>query len=157
MAKDGYPAITQGMAMGNGRARMVYPRQTMDFFATSFLVGSATSIRSSTRPGSPESTIFALFLGYERGWNRSVRSRTRTHAHEAVQSQLGLKLEQEERSPVEIIARRTTWKEYPDGELSRVDRDCAGLVFDFRRKDSYKIFLIENVFVAYLGYGHVPP
>jgi uncharacterized protein (TIGR03435 family) len=100
MAKDGYPAITQGMAMGNGRARMVYPRQTMDFFATSFLSGQLHHpvIDATGLTGKYD---FALFWDMSAGTGASDLEPGPTLI-EAVQSQLGLKLEQK-KGPVEII------------------------------------------------------
>jgi uncharacterized protein (TIGR03435 family) len=113
LAADGYPALSGGstMAMMNGRARVRYTRQTMEWFAAIL----------SGQVGQPVTDATKLTGNYEFElyWQSGGRTRTATAndpnaplvagdpdagptIFEALPSQLGLKLEQK-KGPVDIL------------------------------------------------------
>jgi len=96
MAKDGYPAVTEGMAAGNGRARIVYPRRTMEFLAGMLSGQLHHPVIDAT--GLTGNYDIALY------WDMSGTSNPDAGPtlEAAVQSQLGLKLEQK-KGPVDIV------------------------------------------------------
>jgi uncharacterized protein (TIGR03435 family) len=104
LGKDGYPVLGEGwsMAMGYGRARVLYPRQTLEWF-TEFISSQVNSpVRDTT--GLTGKYDFAMYWSTEEGPNTraGVASEPRPTLFDAVQSQLGLKLEQK-KGPVEIL------------------------------------------------------
>ncbi len=104
LGKDGYPVLGEGwsMAMGYGRARILYPRQTLEWF-TEFISSQVNSpVRDTT--GLTGKYDFAMYWSTEEGSNTraGIASEPRPTLFDAVQSQLGLKLEQK-KGPVEIV------------------------------------------------------
>lgn len=97
MAKNGYPAVTgEGMAMGYGRARMVYPRQTVEFLAGMLSGQLHHPVTNAT--GLSGKYDIALFWDM-RGTSDPDAGPT---LEAALQSQLGLKLEQK-KGRVDIV------------------------------------------------------
>jgi uncharacterized protein (TIGR03435 family) len=96
-AKDGYPAVAgEGMAAGYGRARMVYPRQTIEFLAAMLSGQLHHPVIDAT--GLTGKYDIALYWDM-RGTSDPDAGPT---LEAALQSQLGLKLEQK-KGPVDIV------------------------------------------------------
>jgi bla regulator protein BlaR1 len=104
LGKDGYPVLGEGwsMAMGYGRARILYPRQTLEWF-TEFISSQVNSPVKDTT-GLTGKYDFAMYWSTEEGstTRAGIASEPRPTLFDAVQSQLGLKLEQK-KGPVEIV------------------------------------------------------
>ena len=104
LGADGYPALTRGttMAMMNGRARIMYPRQTMEWLAE--MLSSQLGVPVTDATGLAGNYEVSLFWGYGGGRNTTADAEVDAGPtiFEAVQSQLGLKLERK-KGPVEIL------------------------------------------------------
>jgi uncharacterized protein (TIGR03435 family) len=97
MDKDGYPAVAdEGAPMGNGRARMVYRRRTMEFLVSYLSAQLHHPVIDLT--GLTGKYDFALFWDY----SGSPEPDAGPTLEAAIQSQLGLKLEQK-KGPVDIV------------------------------------------------------
>jgi uncharacterized protein (TIGR03435 family) len=113
LGKDGFPTLPEGFtsAMMKGRARMMYPRQTMEWFAGMIAGQLGRPVIDAT--GLTGKYDFALFWAYGDGpaGRASTSDSTPLAAatdpegptlFEAIQSQLGLKLESK-KGPVDIV------------------------------------------------------
>jgi uncharacterized protein (TIGR03435 family) len=114
LGKDGFPTLPAGytQAMMNGRARIMYLRQTMDWFATMMSYQVHQPVADAT--GLTGKYDFALFWAFGDGTRRAgavsdgdtplagTSDNGGPTLFEALQSQLGLRLEQK-KGPVEII------------------------------------------------------
>jgi len=124
LGEDGYPTLPEGVtqAMMRGRARIMYPRQTMEWFADTISYQVGHPIADAT--GLTGKYDFSLFWAYGEGnEGRASTSNTPLAAEpaptlfEAVQGQLGLRLEQK-KGPVEIIV-VDHMEKVPHRELNR--------------------------------------
>ena len=109
LGQDGYPTLSEGMtqAMMKGRARIMYPRQTVEWFAGMISYQVHQPVIDAT--GLTGKYDFGLFWAYDDGnesrdsaSNAPLAADPAPTLFEALQSQLGLKLEQK-KGPVEII------------------------------------------------------
>jgi uncharacterized protein (TIGR03435 family) len=113
LAADGYPALSEGtsMAIMNGRARLMYPRETMESFATMLSYQIGRPVTDATGVAGK----FDISLFWDAGGSRrSAAAEGNTPLagtsdpdagptiFEAIQSQLGLKLESK-KGPVDIL------------------------------------------------------
>jgi uncharacterized protein (TIGR03435 family) len=98
LAADGYPALSEGttMAMMNGRARVRYPRETIESFAQTLSYQVGRPVTDLT--GLTGKYDIALFWDY--GGTSDPDAGPTLEA--AIQSQLGLKLESK-KGPVDIV------------------------------------------------------
>ncbi len=113
LAADGYPALSEGtsMAIMNGRARLMYPRETIESFAqmVSYQIGRPVTDATGLA-GKFDISLFWDAGGSRRAptpdGNTPLAGTSDPDAgptiFEAIQSQLGLKLEQK-RGPVDIV------------------------------------------------------
>jgi uncharacterized protein (TIGR03435 family) len=113
LGKDGFPTLPEGFtaAMMKGRARMMYPRQTMEWFAGMMAGQLGRPVIDAT--GLTGKYDFALFWAYGDGAAGRASASDSTplagtsdpegpSLFEAIQSQLGLKLEPT-KGPVDIV------------------------------------------------------
>ena len=113
LGADGYPALSEGttMAIMNGRARLMYPRETIESFAPmlSYQIGRPVADLTGLT-GKYDIALFWDAGGSRRpsttDGNTPLAGTSDPDAgptiFEAVQSQLGLKLEQK-KGPVDIV------------------------------------------------------